>query len=92
MKATGIARKIDSLGRVVIPREIRKSLNIVEDETVMEIFVEGEQIVLKKYKPGCYCCNNMNGLIEILGIKLCPSCIDEFNKSRQLIDEIRNNE
>ncbi|SFA91105.1 transcriptional pleiotropic regulator of transition state genes [Cohnella sp. OV330] len=57
LKATGIVRKIDELGRVVIPMELRKTLQIAEKDP-MEIFVDGEQIVLRKYAPGCVFCGN----------------------------------
>ena len=57
MKATGIVRKIDSLGRIVIPKELRRVFDIKDDEDVLEIFVEGNTIVLKKYEPACIFCN-----------------------------------
>ncbi|MGH1280669.1 AbrB/MazE/SpoVT family DNA-binding domain-containing protein [Bacillus basilensis] len=54
MKATGVTRKVDDLGRVVIPKELRNTLGIKE-KSPLEIFVEGEDIVLKKYQPGGVC-------------------------------------
>ena len=54
MKSTGIVRKVDELGRVVIPKELRRTLGIVEKDP-MEIFVEGDKIILKKYKPNMAC-------------------------------------
>ncbi|MED1287251.1 AbrB/MazE/SpoVT family DNA-binding domain-containing protein [Bacillus mycoides] len=54
MKATGVTRKVDDLGRVVIPKELRNTLGIKE-KSPLEIFVEGEDIVLQKYKPGSVC-------------------------------------
>ncbi|MBJ8078148.1 MULTISPECIES: AbrB/MazE/SpoVT family DNA-binding domain-containing protein [Bacillus cereus group] len=54
MKATGVARKVDELGRVVIPKELRNTLGIKE-KSPLEIFVEGEDIVLQKYEPGGVC-------------------------------------
>lgn len=89
MKSIGIVRKVDPLGRVVIPKELRKSMEIVEDETVLEIFTDQGNIILKKYTPGCSCCSNVKHLVEVLGIKLCPSCLDEFNEYRKLIDKAR---
>ena len=50
LKSLGIVRKVDSLGRIVIPKELRTTMNIVEDETVLEISSDGEKIVLSKYK------------------------------------------
>ncbi|MCA1066172.1 AbrB/MazE/SpoVT family DNA-binding domain-containing protein (plasmid) [Rossellomorea sp. AcN35-11] len=54
MKSTGIVRKVDELGRIVVPKEVRRTLNINEKDPV-EIFINGEQIVLKKYKPAMTC-------------------------------------
>lgn len=54
MKSTGIVRKVDELGRVVIPMEIRRNLGINEKDP-MEIFIDGDQIILKKYKPNKAC-------------------------------------
>lgn len=54
MKSTGIVRKVDELGRVVLPIELRRTLGIAEKDA-LEIFIEGEQIVLKKYKPNMMC-------------------------------------
>lgn len=88
MKNTGVVRKIDELGRIVIPKEIRRSFNINEGDS-LEIFTEEGNIILKKYTPGCHCCDEMEGLTEVLGLKLCTSCILVFNKSRSLIDTLR---
>ncbi|WP_306008844.1 AbrB/MazE/SpoVT family DNA-binding domain-containing protein [Bacillus sp. MMSF_3353] len=54
MKATGVTRKVDELGRIVIPKELRNTLGIKE-KSPLEIFVEGEDIVLQKYQPGGVC-------------------------------------
>ena len=99
--ATGIVRRIDELGRIVIPVEIRRSLNIQtakekgsddkKDTDALEIFVNGEEIVLRKYNPGCHCCGSVDGdLKEILGLKICPKCLEEFNRARKLIDKIKD--
>lgn len=99
MKATGITRKIDSLGRIVIPKEIRRTLDIkTEDEApngeadYLEIYTEGSDVILKKYTPGCHCCKNTDNLMEVLGLKLCPSCLDQFNEYRKMIDKAREKE
>ncbi len=60
--ATGIVRKIDERGRVVIPKEVRTSLNL-EDADPVEIFVNNEQIILRQYRPGCVFCDNMDGVL-----------------------------
>ena len=79
MKATGIVRRIDDLGRVVVPKEIRRTMRIREGEP-MEIFTgrEGE-IVLKKVKPVCLRCQSEEGLKELKpGCYLCENCIREL--------------
>lgn len=89
MKATGIVRKVDDLGRIVIPKELRKVLSI-EERDPLEIFVEGSDIILRKYSTGgCHCCENMEDLVEVMGLKICPKCLDELNKARELINKTR---
>ena len=63
MKATGIIRRVDELGRVVIPIEIRNQFNIVEKDPI-EIYVDGSSIVLKKYEPNCVFCGSTENLVE----------------------------
>lgn len=77
MKSTGIVRKIDELGRVVIPMEMRRSMNI-EDGDAFEIFVEGEHIVLAKYEPLCTFCGGSDGLTEYKGKRICKACREEI--------------
>ena len=89
LKSLGIVRKVDSLGRIVIPKELRTTMNIVEDETVMEISSDGEKIVLSKYNPGCHCCGNVGDLKEVMGLKICQDCLEEFSKAIDLIDKLR---
>ena len=89
LKGLGIVRKVDSLGRIVIPKELRTTMNIVEDETVLEISSDGEKIVLSKYNPGCHCCGNMDNLVEVMGLKICSECLEEFNKAIKLFNKIR---
>jgi len=79
MKATGIVRKLDELGRVVIPVELRRTLNIGEKDS-LEIFVNGEQIILRKYAPGCMVCGAVDNVKSLRGKLQCVSCIDEFAK------------
>lgn len=85
MKSTGITRPIDPLGRVVIPKELRNSMNWNESDRI-EFYVEGDRIIIKKFESGCHCCNNEEVVAEVLGIKLCSQCIDDFNKARKIID------
>lgn len=79
MKSTGIVRRIDDLGRIVVPKELRKVLKIKEGDP-LEIFVDGEDVILRKHKSGCDCCGEMEGLVENVGIKLCKNCIEKFKK------------
>lgn len=77
MKATGIVRKVDNLGRIVLPIELRRTLGI-EVRDPLEIFVEGESIILKKYAPACIFCDNSDDLVELNGKKVCRNCIKEM--------------
>ncbi|MDR3595143.1 AbrB/MazE/SpoVT family DNA-binding domain-containing protein [Clostridium sp.] len=88
MKATGIVRNVDPLGRVVIPKELRKVLKINENDP-MEIFVEGEDIILRKHQVGCHCCGEMKDLTNVLGLDICPTCLAEFKKAAAITDKLR---
>lgn len=80
MKATGIIRRIDELGRVVIPIEIRNQFNIVEKDPI-EIFVDNSSIVLRKYELDCIFCGGTDDLIEYKGKLICKKCAEEINKA-----------
>lgn len=73
MKATGIIRRVDELGRVVIPIEIRNQFNIVEKDPI-EIYVDGSSIVLKKFEPNCIFCGSTKNLIEFKDKLICENC------------------
>ena len=77
MKSTGIVRRIDDLGRIVLPIELRRTLDIGERET-MEIFVEGSAVVLKKYRPTCIFCDSSRDIAVFRGKNLCPKCLKEL--------------
>ena len=79
MKSTGIVRKIDSLGRVVLPKELRRQLNIDEDSS-LEIFVDGSSIVLKKYQPACIFCGSAEDIEQYQGRNICRKCREEIAK------------
>ncbi len=79
MKSTGIVRKVDELGRVVIPIELRRTLNISEKDS-LEIYVDGEQIILKKYEPACIFCGQAKDVKIFKGKNICPSCINELKR------------
>lgn len=78
MKATGIIRKVDELGRVVIPIEIRNQFNIVEKDPI-EIYVDSSSIVLKKYEPNCIFCGNTENLVEYNNKLVCHNCSKKLN-------------
>ena len=75
LKSTGIVRKVDELGRVVIPIELRRTLGIHEKDA-LEIYVDNEKIILKKYEPACVFCGNAEGVSLFKGKKVCSSCIE----------------
>lgn len=77
MKSTGIVRKIDELGRIVIPIELRRVLDIEIKDSV-EIFTEGDTIILKKYEPACIFCGEARGIQIIKNKPICPKCIGEI--------------
>ena len=79
MKSTGIVRKVDELGRVVIPIELRRNLEIKEKDA-LEIFVDGEQIILKKYSPACIFCGQAKDVSTFKGKNICPACFDELKR------------
>lgn len=74
MKSTGVVRKVDELGRIVLPAEIRQCLEIKEKDP-LEFFVDGERIILKKYQPGCIFCGSMEKVTTFEGKNLCAACI-----------------
>lgn len=79
MKATGVVRKVDTLGRIVIPMELRRTFDInVEDP--LEIFVDGEQIILKKYQPACIFCGEGKDVVDYKGKKVCKHCLEELKR------------
>lgn len=79
MKATGIVRKVDDLGRVVIPVELRRTLNI-DIKDPLEIYVDGDQVILKKYEPTCIFCGEGKDIKSFDGKNICPSCIKKISK------------
>ena len=79
MKSTGIIRKVDELGRVVIPIEIRNQFNIAEKDPI-EIYVDGSSIVLKKYEPNCIFCGSTKKLVTYKDKLICSKCIETLSK------------
>ncbi|MBQ4584692.1 MAG: AbrB/MazE/SpoVT family DNA-binding domain-containing protein [Clostridia bacterium] len=79
MKSTGIVRKLDDLGRIVLPMELRVTLGIDAKDPV-EIFVEDDLIILKKYAPSCIFCKSTKDNILYEGKLICKTCVEKMNK------------
>ncbi|MCP1357916.1 AbrB/MazE/SpoVT family DNA-binding domain-containing protein [Aneurinibacillus migulanus] len=81
MHEMGIVRKLDKLGRIVFPIEVRDNLGIKPGDG-LEIFVNGEQIILKKYAPGCVFCDSISGIVEYKGKRICTSCLEDIENNK----------
>ncbi|QGU00577.1 Transition state regulatory protein AbrB [Candidatus Syntrophocurvum alkaliphilum] len=79
MKSTGVVRKVDELGRIVIPIELRRTMGI-EEKDALEIYVDNERIILRKYEPACLFCGNAEDVLNYKGKNLCKSCLTELSK------------
>ncbi|HEY5563878.1 MAG TPA: AbrB/MazE/SpoVT family DNA-binding domain-containing protein [Clostridiaceae bacterium] len=77
MKSIGIVRRLDELGRIVLPAELRKSFKI-DDKGALEIFTDGEYILLKKYEPGCTFCGEIKVTKEFMGKVICDKCLNKL--------------
>jgi len=80
IKSTGIVRKVDELGRVVIPIELRRTLGI-DEKDALEIYVDSERIILKKYEPGCVFCSNAEEVKNFRGKNICRQCAADMSAS-----------
>ena len=81
MKSTGIVRKVDELGRIVLPIELRRTLDIAEKDC-LEIYMDGESIVLKKYQPACIFCDEADGITVCHGKNLCAGCMKALREGK----------
>ena len=79
MKFTGIVRKVDELGRIVLPIELRRSLGI-DEKDALEIYVDGTSVVLRKYAPACVFCGDAGEVTAFKGKNICPKCLKELAK------------
>jgi transcriptional pleiotropic regulator of transition state genes len=79
MKATGIVRSVDNLGRVVLPMELRRTLGI-EISDPLEVYTDEDKIILRKYTPGCTFCDNSSDLTTYKGKRICPQCLATLKK------------
>ena len=79
MKSTGIIRKVDELGRIVLPIELRRTLDIAERDE-LEIYMEGDRIILQKFEPSCFFCSSSRVLASYRGKNICQECIRNMGK------------
>ena len=79
MKSTGIVRRVDELGRIVLPIELRRTLNIGEKDS-LEIYVDGSNIMLNKYQPACIFCDSAKDITLFKGKNICGSCLRELGQ------------
>ncbi|NLA87908.1 MAG: AbrB/MazE/SpoVT family DNA-binding domain-containing protein [Clostridiales bacterium] len=79
MKSTGIVRRVDELGRIVLPIELRRTMDIAEKDA-LEIYVDESSIILTKYEPACIFCGDAKGVDNYKGKNICTKCIKELKK------------
>ena len=77
MKSTGVVRKVDELGRIVLPIEIRKVLDIKQKDAI-EIFTDNDKIILQKYQPACIFCNSTEDVVYFNGKRVCKNCLKQL--------------
>ena len=77
MKSTGVVRKVDELGRIVIPVELRRTLNI-DVKDALEIYVDGDQVILKKYEPACIFCGDARDVVNYKNKNICTNCLSQL--------------
>ena len=80
MKSPGVVRKVDELGRIVLPIELRKMMDINVKDAV-EIFTDGDSIVLKKYQPACVFCGDAGDVVYFNGKRVCRNCIESLKNT-----------
>ena len=81
MKSTGIVRKVDELGRIVLPIELRRNLDIGEKDS-LEIYVDGSSIVLRKYEPSCVFCGDSRNVTPFRGKNICANCMRQLSSAK----------
>lgn len=86
MKSTGMVRPIDKMGRVVIPKEMRAMLNLKDNVDSMEIYMDGDMIIMKKYNPTCVFCNEISKGVKYAGYNVCSNCIEHLKDLIQSVD------
>ena len=91
MKPTGIVRKLDELGRIVLPIELRRQMDPMEKDEI-EIYVEDDRIILKKYVVSCSICGNDRGVCVFKGKYICKDCLQEMHGKKLNLAVITNEE
>ena len=81
MKSIGIVRKVDELGRTVLPIELRRTLDIAERDE-LEIYLDDDKVVLRKYEPSCIFCGSPRSLVSYRGRNVCMECIQNMNDAK----------
>lgn len=81
MKSTGVVRKVDELGRIVIPVELRRTLDI-DVKDALEIYVDGEQVILKKYEPACIFCGDARDVVNYKSKNICQKCLNQLKNEQ----------
>ena len=77
MKSTGFVKKIDDLGRILIPKEIRSSMEL-DNKDSLEIFIDSDRIILQKYQPSCIFCKNADNVVFFEGRRICAECLSKL--------------
>lgn len=87
MKSTGMIRAVDKMGRVVIPKEIRRQLKVENDIDSFEIYMDGDKVILKKYQPTCIFCDSIAAeSVDMNGYAVCVDCIEKLNRMKTEIE------
>lgn len=82
MKSSGMVRRVDKMGRVVIPKEIRSQLKIVNDVDSFEIYMDGDKVILRKYQPTCVFCDSFVETVNYEDHTVCKKCIEKLNSMK----------
>ncbi|HZK21365.1 MAG TPA: AbrB/MazE/SpoVT family DNA-binding domain-containing protein [Oscillospiraceae bacterium] len=80
MRSEGIVRNIDGVGRIVLPIDLRVRFGLNSDNSAVEIFTEGDKIILKKYVPACIFCNNADNIVVYEGNNICKECVNKMTE------------
>ncbi len=88
MKSTGMIRAVDKMGRVVIPKEIRRQLKVENDVDSFEIYMEGDSVILRKYQPTCIFCDSLAAeSVDMNGYAVCVNCIEKLSLKKNELEQ-----